>query len=82
MNKLIEEKRYDDTIKVFEYGAKRGYTTTSGRAFPADVVMLAIEALYRQVNLSMEIFYLKIIFTEYKRIISKSKRIGFKSSRT
>ena len=50
MNKLIEDKRYDDAVKVFEHGAKRGFSTTSGRAFPTDVVMLAIEGLYRQVN--------------------------------
>jgi hypothetical protein len=48
MNKLIEDKRYDDAVKVFEHGAKRGFSTTSGRAFPTDVVMLAIEGLYRQ----------------------------------
>jgi hypothetical protein len=51
MNKLIEEKRYDDAVKVFEYGSQRGFSTTSGRAFPTDVVMLAIESLYRQVNI-------------------------------
>jgi hypothetical protein len=50
MNKLIEEKRYDDAIKVFEYGSQRGFSTTSGRAFPTDVVMLAMESLYRQVK--------------------------------
>ena len=50
MNKLIEEKRYDDAIKVFEYGSQRGFNTSSGRAFPSDVVMLAVEALYRQVR--------------------------------
>jgi hypothetical protein len=50
MNKLIEEKRYDDVIKVFEHGAQRGFSTTTGRAFPTDVVMLAIEGLYRQVE--------------------------------
>ncbi|CAF0894658.1 unnamed protein product [Rotaria sordida] len=48
MNKLIEEKRYDDVVKVFEYGSKRGFSTTSGRTFPSDVVMLAVEGLYRQ----------------------------------
>ncbi|CAF1149546.1 unnamed protein product [Adineta ricciae] len=48
MNKLIEDKRYDDAIKVFEYGSQRGFNTSSGRAFPSDVVMLAIEGLYRQ----------------------------------
>ena len=51
MNKLIEEKRYDDAVKVFEYGSQRGFSTTSGRTFPSDVVMLAIEGLYRKVNL-------------------------------
>ncbi|CAF1536368.1 unnamed protein product, partial [Adineta steineri] len=48
MNKLIEDKRYDDAVKVFEFGSKRGFSTTSGRTFPTDVVMLAIEGLYRQ----------------------------------
>jgi hypothetical protein len=52
MNKLIEEKRYDDAIQVFEYGTKRGFSTSSGRAFPTDVVMLAVEGLYRQVKIS------------------------------
>jgi hypothetical protein len=51
MNKLIEEKRYDDVVKVFEYGTQRGFSTTSGRVFPTDVVMLAIEGLYRQVKI-------------------------------
>ncbi len=50
MNKLIEEKRYDDALKVFEHGTQRGFSTTSGRVFPTDVVMLAIESLYRQVK--------------------------------
>ncbi|CAF1239079.1 unnamed protein product [Adineta ricciae] len=48
LNKLIEEKRYDDAIKVFEYGCQRGFSTSSGRTFPSDVVLLTIEALYRQ----------------------------------
>ena len=50
LNKLVEDQRYDDAIKVFEFGSQRGFTTTSGRNYPTDVVMLAIEALYRQVN--------------------------------
>lgn len=50
MNKLIEEKRYDDVIKVFDHGIQRGFTTSSGRTFPSDVVMLAIDSLYRQVG--------------------------------
>lgn len=50
LNKLVEDKRYDDAIKVFEFGSQRGFTTTSGRTYPTDVVMLAIEALYRQVD--------------------------------
>jgi hypothetical protein len=45
MNKLIEEKRYDDVMKVFEYGTQRGFSTSSGRKFPTDVVMLTIESL-------------------------------------
>ena len=49
LNKLIEDKRYDDVIKIFEFGSQRGFATTSGRAYPTDVVMLTIEALYRQV---------------------------------
>ena len=55
MNKLIEEKRYDDVVKVFEHGAQRGFSTSTGRAFPTDVTMLAIEALYRQVRIVLEI---------------------------
>ena len=51
MNKLIEDKRYDDAVKVFEFGSERGFSTSTGRAFPTDVIMLAIEALYRQVDL-------------------------------
>ena len=51
MNKLIEEKRYDDAVKIFECGSQRGFTTTSGRVFPSDVVMLAIEALYQLVKI-------------------------------
>jgi hypothetical protein len=73
MNKLIEEKRYDDVVKVFEYGSQRGFTTTSGRIFPIDVVMLVIEGLYRQVKI-IGFFNQKtkktFIFLEYKRIIS------------
>ncbi|CAF4754376.1 unnamed protein product [Rotaria sp. Silwood1] len=48
LNKLVEDKRYDDAIKVFEYGMQRGFTTTSGRTYPTDAVTLTIEALYRQ----------------------------------
>ena len=51
MNKLIEDKRYDDAVKVYEYGIQRGFQSSSGRTFPTDVVMLAIEALYRQVTI-------------------------------
>ncbi len=50
LNKLIEDKRYDDAIKIFEYGSQRGFSTTSGRTYPTDVVMLTVEALYRQVK--------------------------------
>jgi hypothetical protein len=50
MNKLIEDKRYDDAIQIFEYGSQRGFTTMSGRAYPTDLIMLTIEAFYRQVN--------------------------------
>jgi len=70
MNKLIEEKRYDDVIKVFEHGTQRGFSTTSGRAFPTDVVMLAIEGLYRQVE-EIDIFEKNrffYFFVEYQRI--------------
>ena len=51
MNRLIEDKRYDDTIKVFEFSLKRGFKTASGRTYPTDVIMLAIEGLYRQVHI-------------------------------
>ena len=51
MNKLIEDKRYDDVLKVFDHGVQRGFATSSGRTFPTDVVMLAIEGLYRQVRI-------------------------------
>ncbi|UJR25717.1 hypothetical protein I4U23_007068 [Adineta vaga] len=65
MNKLIEEKRYDDAIQVFEHGSKRGFNTISGRAFPTDVVMLAIEGLYRQNS--------KESLAKAKELISKVK---------
>lgn len=58
MNKLIEDKRYDDAIKVFEHGVQRGFSTSSGRAFPSDVVMLAIEGLYRQVRMNFSYMFL------------------------
>ncbi|CAF1168246.1 unnamed protein product [Rotaria sordida] len=48
LNKLVEDKRYDDAIKIFEYGMQRGFSTTSGRAYPTDAVILVVEALYRQ----------------------------------
>ena len=50
MNKLIEEQRYDDALKIFDYACQRGFTTNSGRTYPSDVVTLAVEALYRQVS--------------------------------
>ncbi len=50
LNKLVEDKRYDDVIKMFEFGSQRGFSTATGRTYPADVVMLTIEALYRQVK--------------------------------
>ena len=50
LNKLVEDERYDDAIKMFEFGGQRGFTTASGRGYPTDVVTLAAEALYRQVN--------------------------------
>lgn len=51
MNKLLEDQRYDDTMKIFDYGCQRGFTTTTGRTFPSDVMMLAVETLYRQVKI-------------------------------
>lgn len=51
MNKLIEEKRYDDVVKVFEHGSQRGFSTSSGRTYPSDVVMLTVEGLYRKVGI-------------------------------
>ncbi len=42
-------------IKIFEFGSQRGFSTASGRTYPTDVVMLTIEALYRQVNKSDQI---------------------------
>ncbi|CAF4303386.1 unnamed protein product [Rotaria socialis] len=48
LNKLVEDKRYEDATKIFEYGMQRGFSTASGRVFPTDAVTLAIEALYRQ----------------------------------
>lgn len=48
LNKLIEDKRYADAIKMFEHGMGRGFSTASGRTYPTDVVTLAMEALYRQ----------------------------------
>lgn len=51
MNKLVDDKRYDDALKVFEVASARGFSS-SGRAYPTDLVMLAIEALYRQVSKS------------------------------
>jgi hypothetical protein len=52
-------------IKIFEYGSERGFSTTSGRTYPTDVVMLTIEALYRQVTnfyqKTKKILYLKNI---------------------
>jgi hypothetical protein len=35
---------------MFEFGSQRGFSTATGRTYPADVVMLTIEALYRQVK--------------------------------
>lgn len=58
MNKLIEDKRYDDVVKVFEHGAKRGYTTANGRKYPTDVTMLAMESLYQQVKHFLKRFLL------------------------
>ena len=52
LNKLVEDKRYDDAIKVFEFASQRGFSTASGRAYPTDVVTLTVEALYRQVSKS------------------------------
>ncbi len=66
-------------IKIFEYGSERGFSTTSGRTYPTDVVMLTIEALYRQVTN----FYQKQKdslfekYLEYKTIINKSQRSDF-----
>ncbi|CAF4091725.1 unnamed protein product, partial [Rotaria magnacalcarata] len=65
MNKLIEEKRYDDAVKVFDFGSQRGFSTASGRVFPSDVVMLAIEGLYRKNT--------KDALTKAKEIMSKVK---------
>ena len=50
MNKLIEDQRYDDAGKIFDYACQRGFSTSTGRAYPGDVVTLAVEALYRQVS--------------------------------
>jgi hypothetical protein len=79
MNKLIEDKRYDDVVKLFDYGIQRGFSTSNGRAYPTDVIMLTIEALYRQVNhrqtieriqYSIRMVRFVVHFTiEYQRII-------------
>jgi hypothetical protein len=57
MNKLLEDKRYDDASNLFDFACQRGFTSTTNRKYPSDVVTLAIEAYYRQVkhddNLSM-----------------------------
>lgn len=66
MNKLIEEQRYDDALKVFEHGSQRGFSTVSGRKFPGDVVMLAIECLYRQNT--------KESLTKAKELVSKVRQ--------
>ena len=50
MNKLIEDQRYDDALNIFEFACKRGFTTSTGRKYPNDLVLLAVEALYRQVR--------------------------------
>lgn len=81
LNKLVEDKRYDDAVKIFEYGIQRGFNTTSGRAYPTDVVMLAIEGLYRQVRLMISEWNKinNFDFLEYKTIVRKSKRISIES---
>jgi hypothetical protein len=70
-------------IKIFEFGSQRGFSTTSGRTYPTDVVMLTIEALYRQVNKFDQVeifFYWK--YLEYKTIVSKSEGIDIESNGT
>lgn len=56
LNKLVEDQRYDDVIKMFEFGDQRGFSTASGRAYPTDVVMLTVEALHRQVTQILFVF--------------------------
>lgn len=76
MNKLIEDKRYDDVVKIYDFGIQRGFQTSSGRAFPTDVVMLAIEALYRQVKIT----HLLLVHDEFHRYrIPKNRSIKQKN---
>ena len=78
MNKLIEEKRYDDVLKVFEHGAQRGFSTANKRQFPSDVVMLAMEGLYRQVK-PFRVFLSRkkpfSVFQNTKESLAKAKEL-------
>ena len=84
MNKLVDDKRYDDALKVFEFASQRGFSS-SGRAYPTDIVMLAIEALYRQVSKDeaevkpkRHCLYLNL---EYERSIGQGETVAVQSHR-
>ncbi|KAI0990669.1 hypothetical protein GJ496_006443 [Pomphorhynchus laevis] len=46
MNHLIEKRRFDDAVKIFELSMQRGFITANGKLIPSDVLMLLVEALY------------------------------------
>ena len=82
MNKLVDDKRYDDALKIFEFASQRGFSS-SGRTYPTDIVMLAIEALYRQVSWdgTSPKRHVCLLNIEYERSIGQSETVAVQSHR-
>lgn len=87
MNKLIDEKRYDDALNIFDLACQRGFSTANNRKYPSDIVLLAIDALFRQVSFRRSTFdsrfrmNISLSLSEHQRILEENQRNNYSFKR-